>query len=185
MTDLIPLLPRRPVPRLVVPTVDGGRYDLDAETIERFALVLFYRGLHCPICRAQLKDLHGKLPDFARRGVGVIAISSDTHDRSVRAQADWAIPDLRLGFGLELHAARQWGLYISTSRGKTSLGIEEPAMFSEPGLFLIRPDRTLYFGSVQTMPFARPHFAEILAAVDFVVANDYPARGEVAEVPNP
>jgi len=28
------------------------------------------------------------------------------------------------------------------------------------------------------MPFARPHFAEILSALDFVVKNNYPARGE-------
>jgi hypothetical protein len=28
------------------------------------------------------------------------------------------------------------------------------------------------------MPFARPHFAELLGALDFAIANDYPARGE-------
>ena len=28
------------------------------------------------------------------------------------------------------------------------------------------------------MPFARPHFDEILGAIDFVVKNEYPARGE-------
>jgi hypothetical protein len=28
------------------------------------------------------------------------------------------------------------------------------------------------------MPFARPHFKEILAAIDFIVEKDYPARGE-------
>ena len=69
-------------------------------------------------------------------------------------------------------------LTISTSRGKTSIGIEEPAQFSEPGLFLVHPDGTLYWGSTQTMPFARPHFDEILGAIDFVTKNDYPARGE-------
>lgn len=26
--------------------------------------------------------------------------------------------------------------------------------------------------------FARPHFPDILAALDFVIAKDYPARGE-------
>ena len=55
----------------------------------------------------------------------------------------------------------------------------EPDLFLEPGLFMIRPDGTLYFASVQTMPFARPAFGDILKAVDFVIANDYPARGEV------
>ncbi|MFN7087813.1 MAG: AhpC/TSA family protein, partial [Burkholderiales bacterium] len=65
-----------------------------------------------------------------------------------------------------------------TGRGKTSMGIEEPALFSEPGVFLVRPDRTLYWAAVQTMPFARPHFRDMLAAIDFVIKNDYPARGE-------
>jgi len=84
---------------------------------------------------------------------------------------------------LDLAVARAWGLYISTGRGTTSAGVEEPALFSEPGLFLVRPDRTLYFTSVQTMPFARPHFSDILAALDFVIAKDYPARGEVVNLP--
>ena len=65
--------------------------------------------------------------------------------------------------------------------GKTSSGFEEPALFSEPGLFLVRPDGTIYFGSVQTMPFARPAFAEILGATKFVLEKGYPARGEVVD----
>ena len=85
---------------------------------------------------------------------------------------------MRFGFGLSLTKAREWGLYISTSRGKTSIGIEEPALFSEPGLFLVTPEQTLFYASVQTMPFVRPHFSELLAALDFVIAHDYPARGE-------
>lgn len=28
------------------------------------------------------------------------------------------------------------------------------------------------------MPFARPRFDEILGAIDFVLKNDYPARGK-------
>ena len=70
----------------------------------------------------------------------------------------WKLQHVDLAYGLPLDEARAWGLYVSTSRGKTSLGIEEPAMFSEPGLFLVRPDGTLYWGNVSTMPFARPHF---------------------------
>jgi hypothetical protein len=30
------------------------------------------------------------------------------------------------------------------------------------------------------MPFARPHFDELLAAIDFTLAQDDPARGEYA-----
>lgn len=30
------------------------------------------------------------------------------------------------------------------------------------------------------MPFARPQFQDLLGAIDFAIANDYPARGEYA-----
>lgn len=57
---------------------------------------------------------------------------------------------------------------------------EEPALFAEPGVFIVRPDGSLYYGAVQTMPFARPHFDELLAALDFALEKNYPARGEYA-----
>ena len=85
---------------------------------------------------------------------------------------------LRFAYNLTLRDASEWGLYISTSRGKTSIGIEEPALFSEPGLFMVTPEQSLYYGSVQTMPFVRPHFSELVGALDFAIKNTYPARGE-------
>ena len=183
MASRASLVPRQSVPALKVELAGGGRFDLGAETPEQFTLLVFYRGLHCPICKTQLKDLEAKLPEFAKRGVGVLALSSDARDRAERAKADWGLTSLRLGYGLGLEAALDWGLHLSAGRGPTSAGIEEPALFSEPAIYLIRPEGTLYFGSVQTMPFARPHFADILSAIDFIVARGYPARGELADVP--
>jgi peroxiredoxin len=182
-TDLSPLFPRRKAPDLKVPLAGGGSFDLVTEAPQHFTLIVFYRGLHCPICRTQLRDFEAKQPEFAERGVGVIAISSDTKGRGEKAKADWGLAKLRVGYGLDLRVARSWGLYISTRRGTTSAGIEEPPLFSEPALYLVREDGTLYFGSVQTMPFARPHFADILSAIDYVVAKNYPARGEVMTLP--
>lgn len=80
---------------------------------------------------------------------------------------------------MRLEKAREWGLYLSAGNGKTSAGIEEPARFSEPGVFLVRPDRSLYWAAVQTMPFARPRFDEMLKTIDTVLKLDYPARGEL------
>jgi peroxiredoxin len=148
---------------------------------EHFTMVVFYRGLHCGICSRYLADLERKLDAFKERGVEVIAISSDTEERARQSKEKWQLPNLTIGYGLDLDTADAWGLYISTSRGMTSSGVEEPALFNEPGLFVIRPDGTLYFASVQTMPFARPGFGDILKALDFVIAKDYPARGEVVD----
>lgn len=142
--------------------------------------MVFYRGLHCPVCLKYLLELGRLQADFEQRGVKLVALSSDTPERA-RAMADkLRSPDLRIGHSLPLADAREWGLYVSTSRGTTSIGIEEPRLFSEPGVFIVRPDGTLYYGAVQTMPFARPRFDELLAAIDFALAKDYPARGEYA-----
>lgn len=69
-------------------------------------------------------------------------------------------------------------VHIDLAR-KKSIGIGEPSLFSEPGVFLIRPDQSVYWLSVQSMPFARPNFAEMVQALDFVIKNDYPARGRI------
>lgn len=174
------LMPRQPVPALRVPTLAHGPFDLAGDAPAQFALLVFYRGLHCPICLKYLLELGRLLPEFEQRGVKVIALSSDTAERAQAMADKLEAPGLRIGHGLALQTARDWGLYISTSRGTTSIGIEEPALFAEPGVFLVRPDGTLYYGAVQTMPFARPHFDELLAAIDFAIAKDYPARGEYA-----
>jgi hypothetical protein len=90
--------------------------------------------------------------------------------------------NLRIGYGLELREARKWGLYISASRGESSIGIVEPPLFSEPGVFLLRPDQSIYYISVQSMPFVRPSFQEIVKALDFIINTGYPARGEYTGV---
>lgn len=172
------LQPRRPVPPLATPTLAHGPFDLADERSERFTLICFYRGLHCPICAIYLRELEAKVEAFMERGVNVIAISSDGDDRARQMADKIGASKLRIGYGLELAVARAWGLYLSTSRGKTSIGIEEPPLFSEPGLFLVKPDQTLYWLSVQSMPFARPNFSDLVQALDFVIKNDYPARGE-------
>lgn len=125
-----------------------------------------------------LKELERLTPEFASRGVSTIAVSSDSEPRAREMQQKIAAANLRIGYGLSLSDARKWGLYISASRGKTSIGIVEPELFSEPGLFLIRPDRTVYYLSVQSMPFVRPNFKELVQALDFMIEHDYPARGE-------
>jgi peroxiredoxin len=172
-------MPRQSVPALVVETLDGSGFDLATSAPENFTMVVFYRGLHCAVCQTYIKELDRLTSDFARRGIASISISSDTRQRAEETQRKWGLQNTRIGYGLAIDTARQWSLYVSASRGKATNGIEEPAVFSEPGLFVIRPDRTLYWGNTSTMPFARPHFNEMLQAFDMVQKINYPARGEL------
>lgn len=182
MTTENRIYPRQNFPDFTVPLVNSNTWSLSAQENKAFTLVVFYRGLHCPICSRYVADLQKRQQKFSELGVGVVAISSDTRERAQQAVEDWKLDSLDVGYGLELETAQSLGLYISSGRGLTSIGIEEPARFSEPGFFLVRPDQSLYFSSIQTMPFARPNFAEIASAIEFVVGNDYPARGEIVDL---
>jgi len=170
--------PRQPVPALEFDTVGGGRWSLAAQKPQNFTMVVFYRGLHCPVCRKYTTELNGMIGEFDKRGVSTVITSTDAKGRADEAKTKWGLPNLTVGYGVSIDKAREWGLYISTSRGVTSAGVEEPPLFAEPGLFLVKPDGTLYWASISTMPFARPHFGEIAQAIDFALSKNYPARGE-------
>jgi len=63
--------------------------------------------------------------------------------------------------------ARKAGLYLS----------EEPdrRLYTEPGILAVKPeDGTLYAAWVQSTPHARPHFEEVLSAVENMLAKDLP-----------
>ncbi len=173
------LKPRQPVPALEVDTLDGS-WSLADQTPENFMMIVFYRGLHCPICTKYINELDRLSDDFAEIGVQTLALSGDTRERAEQARQDWELSNLMVGYGISVEQAREWGLHRSAGRGKTSIGIEEPAEFSEPGLFIVRPDHTLYWSQISTMPFARPHFREVIGSLKFALEKDYPARGELS-----
>lgn len=176
MTTPTPLMPRAQAPALDLPLVGGGRFALGAQPPERFDLLVFYRGLHCPVCAKYLIELERLAPEFAKRGARATAISCDDGERAAKMAEKTRASSVAFAHGLAPGDARSWGLYLSTARP----GSDEPALFAEPGVFLIRPDGTLYYGSTQTMPFARPPFSDLLSAVDYAISKDYPARGEYA-----
>ncbi|MBI3451469.1 MAG: AhpC/TSA family protein [Rhodospirillales bacterium] len=167
------LVPRKPVPPFEADILGGGKWRLADQKPKNFSMIVVYRGLHCPICKTYLADLDKKAEAFAQRGTEVFVVSTDSRERAEQAKRDWNLANLKLGYGLGIDAARRWGLYISNSIRES-----EPAQFAEPGIFLIRPDQTLYAALIQTMPMARPKFDDLMAAIDFVVAKNYPARGE-------
>ena len=165
--------PNQPVPALDVPLVGGGRFRLAERRPPLFTMVVFYRGYHCPICKTYLRDLDGRLAEFEKLGVESLAVTSDSADRATKTVAEWELANLPVGYGLGIEAVRAWGLFVSNA-----ISDKEPPQFIEPGLFLVRPDGTLYAGAVQTMPFARPGFGDVLAAVRFIKERNYPARGD-------
>jgi len=165
--------PREKTPELELDLINDTKWSLHKQDPEKYTMIVFYRGLHCPICKKQLESLKDHLDKFKDRGVNVIAASMDSEKRAKKAGDEWSIESIPVGYGMSADKAREWGLNLSEG-----ISDKEPDLFSEPGLFLIKKDGTLYFSSIQTMPFARPQFDDVLNALDFIDKEDYPARGE-------
>ena len=166
------LMPGGPVPDLEVALAGGGTWKLSDQKPETFTLVEVYRGLHCPRCKLQLLDIDHKVARYAERGCTSIAISTDPQDRAEKSVSEWGIHQLPIGYGMTTDQARAWGLYISDAFQE-----KETRQFAEPGLFLIRPDMTLYSNVIHTTPFHRHHHADVMEAVDMIRARSYPPRG--------
>lgn len=166
------LLPGDPVPPLNLPLVGGGRFDLATVHIDRFHLVDVYRGMHCPRCRLHLSDLAHKLPALALRGVSAVAVSIDDASRAAKTVREWPIADVPIAYNMTLEDAAAWGLFVSDA-----IGTHEAKHFAEPATFLIAPDRTVYSIMLNSTPFARFHFADLLEGIDTIISRDYPPRG--------
>jgi peroxiredoxin len=165
--------PREPAPDLIAPLLRGGSYNLRDQAPEFFTMVVFFRGLHCPGCRAQLSELERRLDEITARGIGVIAVSGETRERTATLAEDWKLERVPLAYGLSEEQMRTWGLFVSRGRSE-----DEPALFNEAGLFLISPDHTVYYESIVSMPVGRPRLDDLLGGIDFWTAHNYPARGE-------
>lgn len=162
MSEFQRLEPGVAVPPLRVGTVGGPCWRLCDQKPKHFTLVIFYRGLHCPLCMAQIREIEAKYDLFGARGVRVLAVSADDRQRAETAARRWQIDKLTLCHGLTLDQARAWGLHVGRGTGEEGA----PAFFVEPALFLVRPDGRLYASVVQSMPFARPRIDDILDGID-------------------
>ena len=166
--------PKHTAPDLQFQLLDGNQWVLADQKPDIFTLVVFYRGLHCPLCKKYLQQLQELLPEFEQRGVNVVAVSMDTEKRARLSRQKWELPDLTLGFELSESTVRAWALYLSA-------GVKdgEPNVFSEPGLFLIDNNNQVYYSATNSNPWGRPYLPSFVKAVDYIVQSGYPARGEM------
>lgn len=166
--------PKNTAPDLQFQLLNGNQWNLADQNPDNFTLVVFYRGLHCPLCKKYLQQLQELLPEFEQRGVNVVAVSMDTEKRARLSRQKWELSNLTLGYDLSEKSARDWALYLSA-------GVKdgEPSEFSEPGLFLIDNGNQVYYSAINSNPWGRPYLPSFVKAVDYIVQSGYPARGEM------
>ena len=166
------LIPDAQVPALKLPLVGGGTFDLSQESPENFTMVLFYRGLHCPVCKNYIGGLAAMLDDFEAAGFSVVVASMNDKALAEQAAADWELGRTRVAYDVTVEDAKNWGLWISKAFKDV-----EADIFTEPGLFWVRPDGRLYLADISNMPWARPDLKMLLSKVAYALEHSYPARG--------
>ena len=166
------LMPNNQAPALSLPLVGGGMFTLADQTPGTFTMVLFYRGLHCPVCKGYLTRLKDLLGAYKDAGFSVVIASMNDQATAEQTVADWDIADLPIAYGLTETDARAWGLYVSNGINEV-----EAKTFTEPGTFWIRPDGTLYLIDISNMPWPRPDLEFLLSKVPLIQDRNYPARG--------
>jgi peroxiredoxin len=165
--------PTQPAPDLTVALLRGGTYRLSDRRPRLFTMIVFFRGLHCPVCQAQLSELERRLGELEQRGIELVVVSGETLERTTTLANEWNLKRLPLAYGLTEEQMRAWGLFVSHG-----IDDHEPALFNEPGLFLISPDHTVFYESILSMPVGRPRLSDLLDGIGYWTTHHYPARGE-------
>jgi peroxiredoxin len=176
MSEVQIIIPGQAVPTIDVPIQGGGRLTNAEFAKNRFTLIAFYRGVHCPKCRRQLLDLHAQVSRLRNRDTAIFAVSGDTAEAARRAKVDLTLPDLPIGYGFALADARRWGLFVSEARPDG----DTPPVFNEPGQFLIRGDGTLFASWTQSSSWGRPPLEDMLVLIERADEAEY---GTLAEAP--
>lgn len=168
--------PGTTAPELKIESFSNKEWDLHKVQPDKYTLVVFYRGLHCPICKKHLQALSKNISAFKKEGVSeIIALSGDTKEKAIEAKEKWGLTDLNLGFEQSTKSMSEWGLFISKS-----IKDSEPHFFGEPGVFLIDKESKIFSSATCSMPFARPQIEDLLSGIKFMNENDYPRRGTIS-----
>ena len=159
-----------PVPEMSFPALAGGTLSIGGSK-ERWTLLIVYRGIPCPKCKAYLNKLQGMLDDWTDL-LDLIVVSADTHEQASADQKEFGWT-FKLGYGLTEPQMRALGLYVSDPLTVN----ETDHRFAEPGAFAIRPDGTLMLVDISNGPAARPDLELLLGGMQFNIENDRPTRG--------
>ena len=97
----------------------------------------------------------------------------DDAGRAARMLLEWEIGGLPVGFWNDRGTGTELGSLCSR-RVKPV----EPEVFAEPGLFLVRPDGTLYAAFQSTSPWLRPDLSILFRGIKLAMDRGTPPRGE-------
>lgn len=169
-------------PSVTAKDLDGRAISLADLTSKGPTLLVFYRGGWCPFCNFQIRELAAAAPQFAARGLGLLAVSVDRPDEGAKTRARYTLPfpvlsdsDLSFvnGFNVANHVTTEevarlggFGMDLEASSARTHHVIAVPA------LFLIDRAGIVRWAHADPDYKTRPTPAQILSALETSGALD-------------
>jgi len=168
-------------PSFTARNAEGSDFVFDPSSLDRPAMLIFYRGGWCPYCNRHLAELRHVVPELEQRGMDVYFLSADSPDNLASAlQGDaegldyTLLSDAKLGaaeaFGLAFRMAdeyyqraKQGGLDLEEASGETHHALPVPAVY------VIDADGVIRFAHSEPDYTQRLGNDELRAAVDSVL----------------
>ena len=157
-------------PSFTARNADGSDFVFDPSSLDRPAMLIFYRGGWCPYCNRHLAELRHVVPELEQRGMDVYFLSADSPANLASALHGDAegldytlLSDARMGaalaFGLAFRVsddyyqqAKEYGLDLEKASGETHHALPVPAVYVIDAAGMIRfahsePDYTQRLGN--------------------------------------
>ncbi len=143
-TKVHPLLPGMKAPAFTVRRPDGSAFQFTPDTLEKPAVVIFYRGGWCPVCNTYLAEMRHAVPQLIGMGYDVLFLSADQPQalvESLKEKVDYTLlSDNQLqtakAFGVAFRVTDQvlaqypqYEQVLETASGETHHQLPVPAVF--------------------------------------------------------
>ncbi len=150
------LKPGDKAPDFIIKDLEGKNHQLYDYLNGQKTVLLFYRGEWCSICNRQLHSLQEKLAEFQKTNAQILAVSTDTPENSqmLVGKHNLAFPVLA---GLSREVVEAYDLFFN-----------EEEDHAQPAVFILRPDGTIAYASLQSGSRGRPSNDDLLAIVSHI-----------------
>jgi peroxiredoxin len=147
------------------------------ELLAKGPLVLsFYRGVWCPYCNIELQALQAALPEIARRGASLVAISPQTAANSRRSQRENKLEfpilsdvksEVAQAFGLRFALPDYLAATYKSFGNNLPVVNDDPAwVLPMPARYVIGVDGVIAYSEVNPDYTHRPDPSELLPVLD-------------------
>lgn len=143
----------RTAPAFTLPSSAGAPVDIGKVFGTKPVVLIFYRGVWCPFCQAQMTQLGADKAAFAKSGAAVYAISDEDPAAQQKMQAQHGLDFVTF---LSDHAGAAARKYAGVYAGKTTL---------KPAVFVVGRDKKVRYAYINENFRLRAADQDVLKAV--------------------